>query len=82
MNNSELTLDQLSEVNGCFSFARYTLSMHQGAMNSLSRRGLNVGPIGRRGLSVGPIGRNWSKFNFSKVYAIKNIFLGFRYAVF
>ena len=52
MNNTELTLDQLSEVNGCFSFARYTLSMHQGAMNSLSRRGLNVGPIGRRGIST------------------------------
>tara|TARA_B100000579_G_C22156212_1_gene543166 strand:- start:124 stop:354 length:231 start_codon:yes stop_codon:yes gene_type:complete len=57
MNNTELTLDQLSEVNGGFSFARYTLSMHQGAMNSLRRRGLSVGPIGRRGFDVGPITR-------------------------
>ena len=55
MNNTELTLDQLADVNG--SFARYTLSMHQGAMNSLSRRGFVVGPVNRRGLNVGPIGR-------------------------
>ena len=48
MNNTELTLDQLADVNG--AFARYTLSMHQGAMNSLSRRGFIVGPIARRGL--------------------------------
>ena len=50
MNNTELTLDQLADVNA--GFARYTLSMHQGAMNSLSRRGFIVGPIARRGLLV------------------------------
>ncbi len=44
MKNTELTLDQLADVNGG--------SMHQGAMNSLSRRGFIVGPIARRGLLV------------------------------
>ena len=54
MNNTELTLNQLADVNG--AFARYTLSMHQGAMNSVSRRGLDVGPVNRRGFDVAPIG--------------------------
>ena len=48
MKNTELTLEQLADVNG--AFARYTLSMHQGAMNSLTSRGFIVGPIARRGL--------------------------------
>ncbi|WP_269613314.1 hypothetical protein [Prochlorococcus marinus] len=42
MKNTELTLDQLADVNGG--------SMHQGAMNSLTSRGFIVGPIARRGL--------------------------------
>ena len=44
MKNTELTLDQLADVNGG--------RMHQGAMNSLSRRGFIVGPVARRGLLI------------------------------